>query len=328
MENYIDDSLGICPGNHATWLFNAFIELVLSLTLKLSSTPGHISAPATVAVVLGVVVDTVHNTISLPADKLVEIREVLAVWSNKKSATPRELASLSGKLLWCARVVGPGRLFLSRVLQLKRAADGRPGAAARRSILLEPEIRRDLQWWSGMLACWNGISFIEPKLTCDVSVDASSNGWENGTPGLGCFFHSTGQYIATGVPESMCSWKICDLELFCYILIIKAWGHMWRGCSINVLTDNEPTRMLLDRGRSRDKLRLALAREIVGHQYVGDFRLHSTRIATGDNICADSLSRLAEAGQWERFQGFMASHGVSPTRCEVQPGWFTLGQPD
>ena len=328
MENYIDDSLGICPESRATWLFNSFIELVHALTLCLSGTPGHIVAPATVCVVLGVVVDTDNNTISLPDDKLADVRQMLVDWSKKKSATPRELASLAGRLLWCARVVGPGRLFLSRVLQLKRVADSRPVALARRSITLDEECRRDLQWWAGMLSVWNGVSFLEPNLTCDVSVDASSNGWTGGTPGLGCFCHATGEFIATGVPPGMQNWRICDLELFCYIIIIKAWGHLWRGCSINVLTDNEPTRMLLEGGRSRDRLRLAMAREIVGHQFVNDFRIHSTRIATGDNLCADSLSRLAEPGQWRRFQDFVAAHGVTPTRCEVRPHWFVLGQPD
>ena len=327
MENYIDDSLGVCPESRATWLFNAFIELVQALTLCLSSTPGHISAPATVCVVLGVVVDTDHNSISLPADKLADIRALLAVWCSKKSATPRELASLCGRLLWCARVVGPGRLFLSRVLRLKREADSRPGAMARRSISLDEEAQRDLQWWAGMVTVWNGVSFIEPRLTCDVSVDASSNGWEGGTPGLGCFFHATGEFIATGVPPGMREWRICDLELFCYVLCIRAWSHQWRGCTINILTDNEPTRMLLEGGRSRDRLRLAMAREIVGHQFVGDFRLHSTRIATRDNLCADSLSRLAEPGQWARFQSFVATHGVTPSRCQVQPQWFILAQP-
>ena len=140
--------------------------------------------------------------------------------------------------------------------------------------------------------------------------------------------HTSHVVVATGVPPGMQNWRICDLELFCYIIIIKAWGHLWRGCSINVLTDNEPTRMLLEGGRSRDRLRLAMAREIVGHQFVNDFRIHSTRIATGDNLCADSLSRLAEPGQWKRFQDFVAAHGVTPTRCEVRPHWFVLGQPD
>lgn len=326
MEPYIDDSLGICPASHATWLYNSFVELVEGLTLRLSNTPGHISTPATVCVALGVVYNTVENTASLPDSKLADIREMLEIWTSKQSATPRELSSLAGRLLWCARVVPPGRLFLGRVLQLKRQADARPQHLARRSIQLDRDFRLDLQWWREMVLHWNGRSFLQPKLTCDIAVDASTDGWENATPGLGCYCYATNEFIATGVPKSMESWLICDLELFCYILCIRAWGHKWRGCQLNILTDNEPTRMLLEGGRSRNSLRLALAREIVGHQFSGDFRLHSSRIATGDNTYADALSRLWQPGQSDRFWQAVNDHGVAPTRTEVLPEWFTVSE--
>ena len=326
MEPYIDDSLGICPASHATWLYNSFVELVEGLTLRLSNTPGHISTPATVCVALGVVYNTVENTASLPDSKLADIREMLEIWTSKQSATPRELSSLAGRLLWCARVVPPGRLFLGRVLSLKRQADARPQHLARRSIQLDRDFRLDLQWWREMVLHWNGRSFLQPKLTCDIAVDASTDGWENSTPGLGCYCYASNEFIATGVPTSMESWLICDLELFCYILCIRAWGHNWRGCQLNILTDNEPTRMLLEGGRSRNSLRLALAREIVGHQFSGDFRLHSSRIATGDNTYADALSRLWQPGQSDRFWQAVNDHGVAPTRTEVLPEWFTVSE--
>ena len=168
---------------------------------------------------------------------------------------------------------------------------------------------------------------MEPRLTCDVALDASTDGWEGGTPGIGCFFYAGNQFIATGVPEAMRSWHIADLELFCYVLCIRAWGHLWRGAQINILTDNEPTRMLLQGGRSRNSLRLALAREIVGHQFRGDFRIHSSRISTGDNICADSLSRFHQPGQAARFANFVSSYGAAPTRTSVLPEWFEISEP-
>ena len=170
-------------------------------------------------------------------------------------------------------------------------------------------------------------AFLEPRLTCDVALDASTDGWEGGTPGLGCFFYATNQYIATGVPTHMQSWHIADLELFCYVLCIRAWSQNWRGIQINILTDNEPTRMLLLGGRSRNSLRLALAREIVGHQFRGDFRVHSSRISTGDNVCADSLSRWYQPGQASRFFNFVSSFGAAPTRTSVLPEWFEISEP-
>ena len=122
---YIDDTIGVSAASNAEWLFRSFLNLVQELTLKLSTTPGHISQPSTACVLLGILYDTETNLVSLPEEKLVLLRQMLAVWTTKKVATPKELASLAGKLLWASAVVVPGRVFLGRVLSLKRTADAR-----------------------------------------------------------------------------------------------------------------------------------------------------------------------------------------------------------
>ena len=322
MEVYIDDSLGICPASHAMWLFNSFKELVASLTLRLSSTPGHIAPPSSCCVVLGVLFDTTSNTISLPQGKLEDIKQLLEIWSRKTTATPRDLASLAGKLLWVCRVVIPGRTFLGRVLQLKRTADARPGHLNRRPIVLDQDFKLDIQWWREMVTHWNGRSFLQPMYSCDVALDASSCSGEDGGPGLGCFNYTTGEYISSSVPDFMRLWSIADLELVCHVVCLRAWGHQWRHRQVHVLTDSEPTRHLLQAGRSRNSLRLAIAREIVGIQFTGEFRMYSSRIATGDNHLADALSRLGERGQWERFVQHASGCGSVPSRSHVPMDWF------
>ena len=134
---YIDDTIGVCAASNAEWLFRSFLNLVQELTLKLSTTPGHISQPSTSCVALGILYNTETNLVSLPEEKLVLLRQMLAVWTTKKVATPKELASLAGKLLWASAVVVPGRVFLGRVLSLKRSADARRPEEARRPITLD-----------------------------------------------------------------------------------------------------------------------------------------------------------------------------------------------
>ena len=73
MEPYVDDSIGVAPKIHATYVFNTFIKLVDRLGLQLSATPGHITPPASAVVALGLCYDTVSNIVSLPADKLAAI---------------------------------------------------------------------------------------------------------------------------------------------------------------------------------------------------------------------------------------------------------------
>ena len=324
MSAYIDDSIGVCPADNAEWLFRSFIELVEGLTLRLSTTPGHISAPSTVCIALGVQYDTEANVISLPEAKLVDINRMLATWAAKKAASSRELASLSGRLLWACQVVPPGRLFLGRVLALKRQADARTGALARRPIALDSEFRLDLEWWSAMLGSWNGRSFLEPHHSAEITLDASSDGWPGGGPGIGCYNNITNEFVATGVPPELSAWPIADLELLAHLIALRAWDHGWYGHTISVLTDNESCRWLLQRGRSRDPRRLAMARILVARQFRGNFRLETGRISTTDNDLADSLSRLGQAGKWQGFLDRCSKWGVVPARIEVQPGWFSV----
>ena len=101
MVVYVDDSVGIAPRSLANYLFNAFVDLVDRLGILLSATPGHVIRPSTVVTALGLQFDTVSNIISLPPAKLIVVRQLLADWLEKETASPRDLASLAGRLLWC-----------------------------------------------------------------------------------------------------------------------------------------------------------------------------------------------------------------------------------
>ena len=66
--------------------------------------------------VLGFDLDTERMTISLPARKVLELRNLLEEWSAWRStATVRELLVLAGKLHHAAYVIRPGRYFVRRL---------------------------------------------------------------------------------------------------------------------------------------------------------------------------------------------------------------------
>ena len=179
-----------------------------------------------------------------------------------------------------------------------------------------------LVWWADWTETWNGKSFLEPRHAADLALDASSNGWERGQPGIGAFCYFNNEYFATGVPDALLDWPIADLELVAYLLAIRAWKHLWSGMEISFLTDNEATRHLLQHGRTRIPRRLAIARAVVAEQVQGNFRISSDRISTSDNIMADALSRLAQPGKADEFKQACANANVVPVRVAVQPEWF------
>ena len=312
MEPYVDDSIGVAPKIHATFLFNSFLELVDRLGLQLSATPGHVTPPATAVVALGLLYDTESNTVSLPADKLSSILEMLAEWRAKSSATPKELATFAGRLLWVCNVVPPGRVFLGRVLATKRHAD-----SCDKRIKLDSDFKLDVEWWQSMVGPWNGRSFLVPIQSADVSLDASSDGWLDGGPGIGGYNFVNHQFFATGVPPFMSEWYIGNLELFAVIIAMSIWGKDWGGHSVHLLTDNEGVRFLLQNGRSRDTLRLHMARAIVGRQFRGNYRIETSRISTEQNTIADALSRLGSPAMWPRFTEICRNNDVVPRRIAV-----------
>ena len=314
---YVDDSIGVVPQCHAIFLFNSFIELVDRLGLLLSSTPGHIVQPSSVVTALGLQYDTVANVVALPPAKLAIVRDLLLEWLGKVSASPWELASLAGKLLWCCNAVPPGRIFLGRVLATKRWAD-----QLDRPVALDADFRRDIGWWHQHVSAWNGRSFLLPCHTADVAIDASSHGWLDGGPGLGGYCFATNQYFATGVPAPLSSWHIGDLELLAHVVALRVWGSGWSGHVVNILTDNEGCRHLLGNGRTRDPRRLQLARIIVGLQFSGNFRIESARISTDQNTLADALSRLGDGGMWPRFLAACSASNVVPHRVAVPEDVF------
>ena len=318
-EPYIDDSICVASEINATHLYNSFIKLVDTLHLQLSTTPGHISVPSTAVVALGVLYNTADNTISLPTDKLETLVGLLSAWLDKTSATPKDLASLAGKLLWAAQVVPPGRIFLGRVLATKRMADSRG-----RSVTLDSDFKADISWWFAFARQWNGKSFLEPFYAADVSLDASSDGWTDAGPGIGGFCFVRNEFFACGVPTAIRDWPICDLELLAFLLAARLWGQHWHSHSVSFLTDNEACRYFMDNGRSRDPRRLQIARLLVEEQFVGNYRLESARITTQQNVVADALSRLGQPDKWQLFSDTCSSYGVTPSRVTVSEELFSL----
>ena len=78
--------------------------------------------PTTYLVLLGILIDTQKMEISLPKEKLAQLKELLATWMDKKDCTRRELQSLIGHLQHAATVVRPGRRFVRGMLSLLHVA--------------------------------------------------------------------------------------------------------------------------------------------------------------------------------------------------------------
>ena len=95
--NYIDDFLGFGMPSVACALFDTLRDVMHQLGLTINDK--KLVYPATQAVYLGVMVDTIEGTVSIPQEKLQNVTNMVTEWALKTHCNKRELQSLLGSLL-------------------------------------------------------------------------------------------------------------------------------------------------------------------------------------------------------------------------------------
>ena len=117
--NYIDDLIytGLPSNIHNSFQFLS--KLLQELGLDISHK--KLVPPHTSVTCLGIQIDTVHRTLSIPQKKLQDIISLCKSWLTKIYCSKKSLQSLLGSLLYISKCVKPARIFLNRMLALLRA---------------------------------------------------------------------------------------------------------------------------------------------------------------------------------------------------------------
>ena len=108
---YLDDFL-IIGATYAECLetFNCLVELLQELGFQIS---WHKIVPPTQALIfLGIVINSVTQTLELPQDKLVTLQDLVQAFLHRRRASKRQLQSLAGKLSWASEWFMGGELFV------------------------------------------------------------------------------------------------------------------------------------------------------------------------------------------------------------------------
>ena len=153
--HYLDDFLTIGKAN--TEECNRNLQLIkrtcefLGVPLKLEKIEGTSS----MLVFLEILLDTLKQEISLPQQKLEELKCLISAWKERSSCTKRELLQLIGKLAHVTKVVMPGRTFLRRMIDTAMTVKHLD-----HHIKLRSEFASDLAWWDCFLPSWNSKSMM------------------------------------------------------------------------------------------------------------------------------------------------------------------------
>ena len=142
LMHYLDDFITAGPTESSQCEDNMAKSLAVCRVLGLPLHPDKCIGPSSRLLVLDIKLDSMAPVARLPEDKLCALQELIHSWRNRRWCTRRQLESLTGHLHHAAKVVWPGRTFLSCMIDLLRCFRKHDHL-----ILLNTEFHLDLQWW-------------------------------------------------------------------------------------------------------------------------------------------------------------------------------------
>lgn len=280
--NYLDDFGGVSSPDQADTAFTSLQQLLTDLGLQ-EATEKTV-APTTNMTFIGLQLDTITMTVSVPHDKINDIQAALNEWQHRRRATKRQLQSLIGTLAFVAACIPPGRIFMSRLLQPLRSV-----RKQHHHVNINAGFRQDLKWWETFLNVYNGISLILERSTPVADETLATDACLTGCGAL-CgteYFHRIfPQHVISNADM-----RIHHLELLTVVICCKTWGPRWRRKRILIHCDNDASVHIINGTRSKDALLSAYARELWFLSSMYDFHLQATHIPGRDNRLPDLLSR-------------------------------------
>lgn len=239
-----------------------------------------VEGPSPVLEFLGICIDTFNMVIRLPEEKLRRTAVTIERWLHRRNATKREILSLVGVLQHAAKVVRPGRTFVSRMYSIAAAVQELDYYTR-----LNKEFRSDLHWWHLFLGNWNGICFLpSPSIpTITVQTDASGS-W-------GCGGYSDGKWFQFPWPQEWNTEAIMAKELVPIVISCAIWGPLLHSKHVLFQCDNMGVVAAVRKGSAKESTVMHLLRLMwffVAHYNIQVVIEH---IAGAHNTTADMLSR-------------------------------------
>ena len=293
--SYLDDLIGVSPADEAVEAYDGLGELLLQLGLFENFVKA--CPPATIQIVLGVLIDTVNGTISVPSDKMEDINSLLIVWRKKRKTNKVDLQALIGKLQFVSKCVRQSRIFVNRLLETLRSF-----SSDNIRIKLTDSFKKDIRWWWLFMGEFNGVSFIPPLVWHEPDVTFSTDSCLKGCGGI-----CNREYFHMSYPEHLLSrdLPIHALEMPAVLVAIRFWGKYCVGGKIQIYCDNESVVKVLNSSKTKDDFMGSCLREIWLEVSKCGFEMRAIHLPGVENRVADWLSR------WdlhEKYQNYFLNY--------------------
>ena len=278
--HYLDDYLTMGPPNSPMCNQNLQCLFEVCGMLGIPLAVEKVEGPSPVLEFLGICIDTVNMVIRLPEEKLRRTALVVQRWLHRRNATKREILSLVGVLQHAAKVVRPGRTFVSHMYGVAAAVDEMDFYTR-----LNVEFRSDLYWWHLFLGNWNGICFLPlPSLPAFTIQTDASGAW-------GCGGYLAGEWFQFAWDQEWIAETIMAKELVPIVISCAIWGPQLYRQQVLFQCDNTGVVAAVQKGSAKEPTVTQLLRVL--WFFVAYYNIHVTieHIPGAHNTTADMLSR-------------------------------------
>jgi hypothetical protein len=327
---YLDDFFLVATTRERVWAC-AHKAAALIAKFGLALSPEKVEGPAQVLEFLGIVFDSLSETLSISQERKKELLGLLADFDGKGWASRSAVQSLLGKLSFAATVLPGARPFLRRVIDTMRAGHKR--------IALGANFRADIAYWATHIEKWNGrakwrVDAADPFV---FGSDASTTGFAYGLeacparalaslpghlqPGsvrMGCWSACAGHAV-----KQQTSSEIQWGEFFAPLAAAVEYSKWLEGSHVVFVVDNESDVHVLNRLSTREPRVCALLRSLCDTALRFNFSFSAVHRPGKDNDLMDWASRPARhafAGDVAAFEPMPAPRTPTLCSCSVVCG--------
>ena len=252
-----------------------------------------IEGPTCELVFLGILLNSVNMTLTIPEPKLTEIETSMKRFLVSRKVSKRDIQSLVGKLNWVTQCIYGGRFHLRRLIN-KSNKLRKPWHRTR-------DMKLDLLWWLSFMRTFNGtMPMVDCRPATPVSIDACKLAG-------GAFYH--GDFVHTPWTKELLSLPINYLEVLALEPAVVRWAPLWRNKKVYIHCDNVTACSIINKGSCKNSQVMDSLRRVFWYSAVFNFRLRAVYYRGVSNRLADGASRLHEPGGLHRLLQIMSNTG-------------------
>lgn len=289
ITHYLDDFLMVGPAGTSACADRLATFKAIAAEFGVPLAADKTVGPATCLTYLGIELDTVKGTSSLPLEKLHKLRVLLGELSGKKKCTLKELQSVLGHLNFACRVVAPGRAFCARLARSTSCV-----SKPHHHVRVTEGLRADISVWLEFLSQFNGVSMWQTPMPLEDTLQVHSDA--AGSLGFGVFFDN--RWCAQRWPTSWANSGILRdltfLELFPILVAVCLWREHFKDRKVLFWCDNQAVVRVINRQTSRSERVMRLVRKLVLTCLQANISFSARYVPGTSNCIADALSRFQE----------------------------------